>query len=291
MGAWDDGSRDDGVLWARDLVLTHPQSRGRQNEQGDVAAVRDVSLSVRGGQTLVLSGPTASGKSTVVHCLAGILAPDSGEVWFDGRPVHGLGERARRRLRRSAFGIVPQFGDLVPDLTVEENVALPLLLAGRPSPAALAAAGDWLRRLEMDDVARYRARRLTADLVQRAAVARALAAEPRVVLADEPTGPLTAREGGQVLRILTTAARSHGFALVLATRDRTLSRYADVHVELREGTVVTGTARALSPTAPLADSTEGDAADTYGTGRADAGDHSAAEAPAVAWSAPASACR
>jgi putative ABC transport system ATP-binding protein len=160
---------------------------------------------------------------------------DSGEVWFNSRPVHTLGRAGREKLRRDHFGFVGSEPQLVPELTARENVALPLLLSGTGHKAAYGAADDWLERLDVADCARLRPVELLQGQRQRIAVARALAPLPRVVFADDPTAPLHREARDQVLRILTSAARSHRLTLVLATTDPALSKYADRTVALVDG--------------------------------------------------------
>src|ERR1700739_3094870 len=136
----------DTILAARDLYLTF----------GETPALRGASLSVQRGEVLAVMGPSGSGKSTLLHCLAGIIVPDSGEVLFDGQRLDSLREGDRSRLRRDRFGFVFQFGQLVPELTAEENVALPLLLGGVRREEALRLARSWFTRLELDGLERHR---------------------------------------------------------------------------------------------------------------------------------------
>ena len=128
------------LLEARDLVRSY----------GQTPALRGASVSVAAGEILAVMGPSGSGKSTLLHCLAGILTPDSGQVWFDGQRIDAMGENERSALRRDRFGFVFQFGQLVPELTAEENVALPLLLGGTRRAQALTAARGWFGRLGLD---------------------------------------------------------------------------------------------------------------------------------------------
>jgi putative ABC transport system ATP-binding protein len=208
---------DNDVLWARGLVHT---IRG-------TPALRGVSLGVREGEVLAVTGPRGCGMSTLLDCLSGVLRADEGEIWFNSSPVHTLGRTARERLRRERFGHVGPEPRLVPELTARENVALPLLLAGAARKDATVAAMEWLERLDVADCARQRPQALRQDQRQRIAVARALAHRPAVVFADEPTAPLHRDARDQVMRILVTASRSHRITLVLATHDPGLARYAD----------------------------------------------------------------
>ena len=170
----------------RHALLT---GRGLHKSFGPTPALRGVDVSVKAGEVLAVMGPSGAGKSTLLHCLAGILTPESGEVIFDGRRIDRLPDRERSRLRRTSFGFVFQFGQLVPELPVVENIALPLLLAGR-GRRAMAAAEAWLPRLGLDGLGRRLPGELSGGQGQRAAIARALIAGPRLVFADEPTGSL-----------------------------------------------------------------------------------------------------
>ena len=177
---------------------------------GLTEALRGVDLAVGRGEILAIMGPSGSGKSTLLHCLAGILAPDHGSVELDGRRIDDLGEDERSTLRRTEFGFVFQFGQLVPELPAVENAALPLLLNGRSRREALDVARSWLARLGLERLADRRPGELSGGEAQRVAIARALAIAPRVVFADEPTGSLDSFAGEQVMNLLTDAARTEG---------------------------------------------------------------------------------
>ncbi|MGH3258577.1 MAG: ATP-binding cassette domain-containing protein [Streptosporangiaceae bacterium] len=164
---------------------------------GQTQALRGASLAVRPGEILAVMGPSGSGKSTLLHCLAGIFPPDSGEVWFDGRRLDTFNEAERTRLRRTTFGFVFQFGQLVPELTTADNIALPLILNRTGRKAAYSQATQWLDRLGLGDKAARRTGELSGGEAQRVAIARALAIRPRVLFADEPTGSLDSLTEGQ----------------------------------------------------------------------------------------------
>jgi putative ABC transport system ATP-binding protein len=205
---------------------------------GVTRALIGASLQVLPGEVLALTGPSGSGKSTLLHCLSGILAPDEGRVTFDGRDLGTLDDRERSRLRREAFGFVFQFGQLVPELTCLENVALPLRLAGVRRREAEKAARDLLARLDVADVAGKRPGQASGGQGQRVAVARALIAGPRVIFADEPTGALDSRNGEQVIRLLVGAAKERGSAVVLVTHEERVAACADRVVAFQDGAVV-----------------------------------------------------
>jgi putative ABC transport system ATP-binding protein len=206
---------------------------------GPTPALRGAGLSVGAGESLAVMGPSGSGKSTLLHCLAGILRPDSGEVRFDGLRIDRLGDRRRSRLRRESFGFVFQFGQLVPELPILENVALPLLLAGRGRKTSLAAAREWAVRLGLDEAAHGRLPgELSGGQGQRAAIARALIAGPRVVFADEPTGALDSVAADQVLEVLVDAVKEQGACLVMVTHEPRVAAFADRTARVRDGRVV-----------------------------------------------------
>ena len=174
---------------------------------GATPALAGAGLEVDAGEIVAVMGPSGSGKSTLLHCLAGILRPDSGTVTFEGRELSALTDAERSALRRSRFGFVFQFGQLVPELTCRENVALPLRLDGMPRRRAERRADELLERVDVTAVAGQRPGRVSGGEGQRVAVARALVTDPRVLFADEPTGALDSLNGERVMELLTAAAR------------------------------------------------------------------------------------
>jgi putative ABC transport system ATP-binding protein len=213
---------------------------------GQTEALRGVDVAVTPGEILAVMGPSGSGKSTLLHCLAGILSPDGGEVRLDGRRIDDLGEAERSRLRRTAFGFVFQFGQLVPELPALENAALPLLLNGQSRASALAAAAEWLDRLGLAGLEGRRPGELSGGQAQRVAIARALVMQPRIVFADEPTGALDSLAGDQVMHHLTDAARSEGVAVVLVTHEPRVAAFADREIVVRDGRI-SGAAAPVEP--------------------------------------------
>ncbi len=222
-----DSPPDNDVLWARSLVKSF----------GATPALRGLTMSVREGEALAVTGPSGSGKSTLLHCLAGIAVPDAGEVWFNSAPVHTLSETGRAKLRRQWFGVVFQFGQLVTELTALENVALPLLFGGVRREGAMRRARSWLDRLDVGDCAQRYPGEVSGGQMQRIAVARALAHEPKVLFADEPTGALDSAEGEQLMRILLSAVRSHGMSLVLVTHNPQIASHTDRQIAIQDGMV------------------------------------------------------
>jgi len=202
---------------------------------GPTPALAGASLSVRAGEVVALMGPSGSGKSTLLHCLAGIVRPDTGRVAYSGRDLWKLSDSGRSALRRTEFGFVFQFGQLVPELTCLENVALPLRLSGASRREAQRRAAGWLDRLEVSDVAGKRPGEVSGGQGQRVAVARALVTGARVVFADEPTGALDSLNGERVMRLLTAAARDGGVAVVLVTHEPRVAAYSDREIVVRDG--------------------------------------------------------
>jgi len=200
-------------------------------------ALRGVSLGVDAGEIVAVTGPSGCGKSTLLHCAAGILRPQAGTVALAGRDLAALSEAERTRVRRTQAGIVLQFGQLVPDLSLKDNVALPLLLEGHDAAAARRAALSWLERVGVAADSEALPSELSGGQNQRAAVARALVTGPAVVFADEPTGSLDSRAGEQMMELLVASARDGGAALVIVTHDNLVAAYADREVRLRDGVV------------------------------------------------------
>ena len=211
--------------------------RGLQKWFGPTPALRGADFGVRAGEIVAVMGPSGSGKSTLLHCLAGILTPDEGQVTFDGRRLDTLNEARRSELRRASFGFVFQFGQLVPELSALENIALPLLLAGRRRAQAFAAAQRWFEPLGLDGLQGRRSGELSGGESQRVALARGLVAEPRVLFADEPTGALDSLTGEQVMDLLVDGARELGTTVVMVTHEPRVAAYADREVMVRDGRV------------------------------------------------------
>lgn len=204
---------------------------------GNTPALVAADLSVTAGEVVAVMGPSGSGKSTLLHCLAGIFTPDSGQVWFDGRRLDTMNDARRSELRRTAFGFVFQFGQLVPELTVADNVALPLLLGRTRRKSAYARAASWLERLELADLGGRRTGELSGGQAQRVAIARALVTGPRVVFADEPTGALDSLTGEHVMELLVGLAREEGTTVIVVTHDARVAASADREVVVRDGRV------------------------------------------------------
>ncbi|MEW2162464.1 ABC transporter ATP-binding protein [Streptomyces sp. NPDC007084] len=205
--------------------------------------MRGARFSVGRGEVVAVTGQSGSGKSSLLYCLAGVLPVARGEVRFEGRALGELSDDEVSTLRRERFGFVFQYGELLPELTVEENTALPLRLAGRRKGPALAAAGEVLERLGLGGLRERRPSQVSGGQSQRVAVARALVHRPAVVFADEPTGSLDSANASAVLAEFLGLARSQGTAVVLVTHDPAVAAQADRRYSMADG--------ALSPEEPV----------------------------------------
>lgn len=200
--------------------------------------LRGVDIAMAKGEVLALMGPSGSGKSTLLYCLAGILRPDHGEVRVLGESIADLPERRRSELRLGKMGFVLQGGELVPELTLTENVALPLQLLGVSYRAAMARAGEMLESVGLGGAGDRRTGAVSGGESQRAAVARALVHEPEIVFADEPTGALDTVNGEQVLELLLASSRARGASVLLVTHDHRVAAHADRVLVMRDGALV-----------------------------------------------------
>lgn len=220
-------SNQEPLLAARDLIKAH----------GRTEALRGATVELRAGEILAVTGASGSGKSTLLHCLAGIVRPDGGTVSYAGERVDRLPERRLSELRRTEFGVVFQFGQLIPELTALDNVALPLMLGGTGRKEARERAGEWLERFGALGQGELRPGELSGGQAQRTALARALVTGPTVVFADEPTGALDSLASEQVMTALAHTARETATSVLLITHDAQVAAYADREVRLSDGTV------------------------------------------------------
>ena len=203
---------------------------------GGVAALVDVSLEVDRGTFLAVMGPSGSGKSTLMHCAAGLDVPTAGSVRLDGVETTGLGEARRTELRRDRVGFVFQAYNLVPALSVEDNITLPLRLAGRTADRAWLE--ELVERVGLGGRLDHRPGELSGGQQQRAAIARALVARPAVVFADEPTGALDLRSARAVLELLRESVDELGQTVVMVTHDPGAAAHAHRAVVMADGSVV-----------------------------------------------------
>lgn len=201
-----------------------------------VIALRDVSVDFASGQFTAIMGPSGSGKSTLMHCLAGLDSVSRGEVWVGDTMVSGLSDKAMTKLRRDKVGFIFQQFNLLPTLTAEENILLPLSIAGRKPDKAW--FDEVIDTVGLRDRLHHRPTELSGGQQQRVACARALVCRPDVVFADEPTGNLDSRSGTEVLNFLRNSVRDHGQTIVMVTHDATAASYADRVIFLADGQIV-----------------------------------------------------
>ncbi|MFD8972045.1 ABC transporter ATP-binding protein [Streptomyces sp. NPDC059593] len=202
---------------------------------GTHPAVSGADFTLQRGEVAAIMGSSGSGKSSLLYCLAGVLPPSSGTVTFDGVALSSLPDGELSALRRTRLGFVFQYGELLPELTVEENAALPLRLAGISKTHAHAVAGQVLGRLGMGDLLRRRTSKLSGGQSQRVAVARALVHRPDVVFADEPTGALDSTNAAAVLKEFLQLARRQKTAVVIVTHDADVAAKADTRYTMSDG--------------------------------------------------------
>ncbi|MEH0511887.1 MULTISPECIES: ABC transporter ATP-binding protein [unclassified Streptomyces] len=202
---------------------------------GETPAVRSADISLGRGEVAAITGQSGSGKSSLLYCLAGVLPVARGEVAFEGRALAALTDEELSAIRRERFGFVFQYGELLPELTVEENTALPLRLAGQRKAEAIRAAADILGRLGLSELRSRRPSQVSGGQSQRVAVARALVHKPAVVFADEPTGSLDTSNATAVLDEFLTLAREQGSAVVLVTHDAKVAARADSRYNMCDG--------------------------------------------------------
>jgi putative ABC transport system ATP-binding protein len=210
---------------------------GLVKKYGSTTALAGVDVEVGERDSLAIMGPSGSGKSTLLHTLAGIIRPDGGQVLLRGDRIDDLGENRLSALRRKRFGFVFQFGQLLPELPAEENVALPLMLEGTPRREAVERARRWFAPLGLDGLEKRRPGQLSGGQAQRVAIARALVVEPDVVFADEPTGALDQTTSTEVIQLLTFVTRQSGAALVMVTHDPDVAAHCGRILHVRDGRI------------------------------------------------------
>jgi putative ABC transport system ATP-binding protein len=220
----------------QDVVAARELSRRYGDGETAVDALRGVSLEIERGKLTAVMGPSGSGKSTLMHLLAGLDRPTAGEVWIDGASITKLNDTELTKLRRRHIGFVFQFFNLLPMLTAEENIVLPLRIAGRKPDR------EWVKgvidSVGLADRLRHRPSELSGGQQQRVAIARALVSEPTVLFADEPTGNLDSATGSEVLALLRDAVDAYGQTTVMVTHEARAAATADRVLFLADGLVV-----------------------------------------------------
>jgi len=219
------------------MIETRNLHKSYQAGDTQVDALRGVSLKILPGEIVAITGPSGCGKSTLLHILGALDTPTSGQAYLEGHPLHSLDDDKLTAIRRLKIGFIFQFFHLLPTLTVEENVLLPLLLAGRVTPAARTRARELLNSVQLADRAHHRPHQLSGGQLQRAAVARALIHRPSVILADEPTGNLDSATSSIVIQLLTQLARHEKTTVVLVTHSELIAAAADRRITLVDGRI------------------------------------------------------
>jgi putative ABC transport system ATP-binding protein len=202
------------------------------------AALDDVSIEIAANEFVAITGPSGCGKSTLMHLIGGLDTPTSGEVVVDGLALHRATEAELTDYRRRRLGIVFQFFNLLPTMTVEENVSLPLLLQGEPLAVARQKTAEMIELVGLADRARHQMHQLSGGQLQRTAIARALIHEPRVLLADEPTGNLDSASAEQVLAVLEKIASQRRTTLLLVTHSEEIARRTERRIRMRDGRIL-----------------------------------------------------
>jgi putative ABC transport system ATP-binding protein len=216
------------------IELRHAGKKFRQGTR-EVHALRDVSLVIKKGEFLSIMGPSGSGKSTLLNLMGGLDQPTEGEVFLDGRPLHGITDNEVTLMRRRHVGYVFQFFNLLPLLTAVENVGLPLLLEGLPFSQVKLKAEDLLQKVGLAERTEHRPDQLSGGEMQRVAIARALSANPAVLLADEPTGNLDSHTSEEIF-LLLKSLNDQGQTIVMVTHDPKAAAYGSRIITLKDGT-------------------------------------------------------
>lgn len=219
-------------------VSTIISAKNIKKSYGQTAVLHGVSLNVNQGEILAIMGPSGSGKSTLLHCLAAIIPVDNGEIIFDGRNISKFSDNKRSILRRTAFGFVFQFSQLVPELAVIDNVALPLLLNGVDRDSAYQEAKKWLKEVGLSDKHESTPGQISGGQAQRVAIARAMVVQPKVLFADEPTGSLDSLNSEHVMELFIKTAKDHGTTVIMVTHEPSIAAYADREIVVRDGKIV-----------------------------------------------------
>jgi putative ABC transport system ATP-binding protein len=225
------------------MSLVQVQGLTKIYGSGDTAvtALDHVNLSVDAGEFVAIMGPSGCGKSTLLHLIGGLDRPSEGRVLIDGKPIDDMNDDALTELRRRKIGFVFQFFNLIPVLNAAENAALPVTLDGATPAEAGAKAAEWLGRFGLGDRLSSRPDQLSGGQQQRVAVARALVAEPALVLADEPTGNLDTRSGDEIASLLRQVAKQYGRTVIMVSHDPRIAAYADRIVFLKDGKMIEDT--------------------------------------------------
>jgi len=220
------------------LIQTENLTKVYGSGEAAVTALDHVNFQVKEGEFVAVMGPSGCGKSTLLHLLGGLDRPSEGGVSIEGTPIADMKDDDLTKLRRRKMGFVFQFFNLIPVLNAVENAALPVTLDGVKPAEARKRASEWLRRFGLGDRLNSRPDQLSGGQQQRVAVARALVAEPALILADEPTGNLDTRSGDEIAGLLRQVTKEYGRTVIMVTHDPRIAAYADRIVFLKDGKVV-----------------------------------------------------
>ncbi|MDE6234670.1 MAG: ABC transporter ATP-binding protein [Muribaculaceae bacterium] len=205
---------------------------------GDLEVLRDVSLSVGRGEIVAIVGPSGAGKTTLLQIAGSLDTPDSGHVSYDGHDITSMKEKALAAFRNRNIGFIFQFHELLPEFSARENVAIPAMIAGDSRKVALRKADELLEMLGLTDRLHHRPAELSGGENQRVAIARALVNNPRIVLADEPTGSLDSRNREEIHAIISDLCEHRGHTFLIVTHDSSLASIAHRVVEMSDGQIV-----------------------------------------------------
>ena len=219
------------------LIELKNVSKSYPTEAGEVKALQGINLSVDSGEMIILSGKSGCGKTTLLNLIGALDQPTSGEVWVGGKNICPLSEKERTLFRRREVGTIFQSFNLIPMLTVEENIALPRWLDGFPQEDVRPKVESLLQQVELTHRRNHRAHELSGGEQQRVAIARALINSPKVILADEPTGNLDSQTGLQVLSVMTDLNRKQGQTIIIATHSREADALANRIIKLKDGKI------------------------------------------------------
>ena len=209
-----------------------------QKKFGNSSILSGVDINLNQGEILAIMGPSGSGKSTLLHCLAGIIEVDSGNIVYKEQDIATLNQNDKTKLRRTDFGFIFQFGELVPELPVVDNIALSLLLKNMKKKEAYELSSKWLDNLGVSDVAHSLPHTLSGGETQRVAIARAMAIDPTIIFADEPTGSLDSVNASKVMQLFVELVKEYNKSIVFVTHSAEMADYADRIVTLRDGLIV-----------------------------------------------------
>ncbi|HVT42938.1 MAG TPA: ABC transporter ATP-binding protein [Thermoanaerobaculia bacterium] len=209
---------------------------GATDDVGEVTALEQIDLSIPSGSFAVLMGPSGSGKSTLLNLIGAVDRPSSGSVFLDDTDIARASERELTLLRRSDIGFVFQFFNLIPTLSVEENIGFPLALAGSSRERITSRTREVLRQIGLEPREKHYPNQLSGGEMQRVAIGRAVVHRPRLILADEPTGNLDSRTGEQILDLLRAVHEAHESTIVMATHSERAASYGDLIIDVIDGT-------------------------------------------------------